>query len=73
MQIEGERLDSNESSLLTAQQLREASSDQLENLVQRLNLALRERGLPGLVRSQPPNVILGEPAPGESPENPASD
>jgi hypothetical protein len=38
-----------EDSLLTDQQLRDASLDQLEDLVQRFNLALQERGIPGLV------------------------
>ena len=43
-----------EESLLTDQQLREASLDQLEDLVQRINLALQERGMPGLVWRQTP-------------------
>jgi hypothetical protein len=38
-----------EDPLLTDQQLRDASLDQLEDLVQRINLALQERGMPGLV------------------------
>jgi hypothetical protein len=38
-----------EDPLLTDQQLRGASLDQLEDLVQRINLALQERGIPGLV------------------------
>jgi hypothetical protein len=41
-----------EDPLLTDQQLRDASLDQLEDLVQRINLALRERGMPGLVWRQ---------------------
>jgi hypothetical protein len=40
-------LDAHESPLLTDQQVRDASPDQLENLVEQINLALRERGLPG--------------------------
>ena len=43
-----------EGPLLTDQQLRDASLDQLEDLVQRINLALQERGMPGLVRRQTP-------------------
>jgi hypothetical protein len=43
-----------ESPLLTEQQLRDASLDQIEDLVQRLNLALQERGIPGLVWGTPP-------------------
>ena len=38
-----------EEPLLTDQQLRDASLDQLEDLVQRLNLTLPARGMPGLV------------------------
>jgi hypothetical protein len=40
--------------LLTDQQLRDASLDQLEDLVQRINLSLQERGMPGLVWRQTP-------------------
>ncbi len=36
-----------ERKLLTDQQLRDASRDQIENLIQRLNLILREREEPG--------------------------
>jgi hypothetical protein len=36
-----------ERKLLTDQQLRDASRDQIEDLVQRLNLILREREEPG--------------------------
>jgi hypothetical protein len=48
-------LGSHESLLLTDQQARDASPDQLEDLVEQINLALRglalrERGLPGLAR-----------------------
>ena len=73
MQTKGERLVAHESPLLTDQQVRDASPDQLEDLVEQINLALRERGLPGLARDQQPGVIPGDPAPGEGPENPASD
>jgi hypothetical protein len=38
-----------ERKLLTDQQLRDASVDQNEDLVQRMNLMMQERGLPGLV------------------------
>jgi hypothetical protein len=43
-----------EQQLLTDQQLRDASLDQIEDLVQRINLALQARGMPGVVRSTPP-------------------
>jgi hypothetical protein len=66
-------LDAHESPLLTDQQIRDASPDQLEDLVEQINLALRERGLPGLVRDQQRGLIPGDPAPGESLDNPASD
>jgi hypothetical protein len=35
--------------LITDQQLRAASVEQIEDLVQRINLMMRERGEPGLV------------------------
>jgi hypothetical protein len=38
-----------ERELLTDHQLRDASRDQLEDLVQRINLMLKARGEPGLV------------------------
>ena len=38
-----------ERQLLTDQQLRDASVDQIEDLVQRINLMMQERGQPGLV------------------------
>jgi hypothetical protein len=38
-----------EEELLTDQQLRDASVEQIENLVQRINLALQLRGMDGLV------------------------
>ena len=43
-----------EDPLLTDQQLREASVEQIEDLVQRINLALQQRGMPGLVWHQTP-------------------
>jgi hypothetical protein len=61
------------SPLLTDEQLREASLDQLEDLVQRINLALQVRGLPGVVWQQPPVDVSGETGPGESTIRPASD
>ena len=66
-------MDAHESPLLTDQQIRDASPDQLEDLVEQINLALRERGLPGLARDQQRGLIPGDPAAGESLDNPASD
>jgi hypothetical protein len=43
-----------ERQLFTDQQLRNASVDQIEDLVQRMNLMMQERGLPGLVWSTSP-------------------
>ena len=43
-----------EQPLLTDQQLRNASLDQIEDLVQRINLALQARGIPGLVWNMTP-------------------
>jgi hypothetical protein len=40
-----------EQQLLTDQQLRDASLDQIEDLVQRINLALQGCGTPGVVWS----------------------
>ena len=63
-----------ESPLLTDQELRDASLDQIEDLVQRVNLALQERGMPGLVWQQSPSAdVSGQPGPGESTERPATD
>jgi hypothetical protein len=62
-----------ESPLLTDRELREASLDRIEDLVQRVNLALQERGMPGLVWQQPPDDVSGQPGPGESTERPATD
>jgi hypothetical protein len=62
-----------ESPLLTDQELRDASLDQIEDLVQRVNLALQERGMPGLMWQQPPADISGHLGPGESTERPATD
>jgi hypothetical protein len=63
-------LDAHESPLLTDQQIRDASPDQLEDLVEQINLALRERGLPGLVRDQQRDVIPGYLAPGDFLDDP---
>jgi thymidylate synthase len=38
-----------ERQLLTDQQLKDASVDQIEDLVQRINLMMQRRGMPGLV------------------------
>ncbi len=62
-----------EEPLLTDEQLRNASFDQLEELVHRINLTLQERGLPGVVWQQPPVNVSGEVGPGESTIRPASD
>ena len=45
-----------ERKLLTDQQLRDASVDQIEDLVQRINLLMQERGEPGLVWRATPEV-----------------
>jgi hypothetical protein len=49
-----------ERKLLTDQQLRDASIDQIEDLVHRLNLALQDRGVPGLVWQRAPEGRAGE-------------
>jgi hypothetical protein len=53
-----------EEPLLTDHQLREASLEQLEDLVQRINLALQARGMPGLVWRRTPEdqPIASDPA-----------
>ncbi len=43
-----------EDPLLTDQQLRDASVEQIEDLVQRINLALQSRGMPALAWRQTP-------------------
>jgi hypothetical protein len=43
-----------EDPLLTDQQLRKASVEQIQDLVQRINLMMQERGVPGLVWRQTP-------------------
>jgi hypothetical protein len=48
-----------EHALLTDQQLGEASLDQIEDLVQRINLALHRRGMPGVVWRTPPEERSG--------------
>ncbi len=48
----GPTLFPHEKELLSDQQLRDASLEQIENLVQRINLALQRRGMDGLVWQQ---------------------
>ncbi len=60
-----------EEELLSDQDLREASFEQLVNLRDRVNLALRIRA--GREGAQMPPEELGHPRPGESPERPALD
>ena len=49
--------------LLTDQQLREASLDQINDLVARIDMMLRSRGEPGLVRPRPDDLPkLADPA-----------
>jgi hypothetical protein len=58
-----------ERKLLTDQQLRDASFDQLEDLVQRINLFMQWRGEPGLVWQTSPDyqpTSSGPPGPGAS-------
>jgi hypothetical protein len=56
-----------ERKLLTDQQLRDASIDQIEDLVHRLNLVLQERGVPGqLVWHRTSEDQAGEDHPGRS-------
>ena len=52
--------------LLTDQQLRDASLDQIEDLVHRMNLMLQERGVPGLVWQRAPEEQAGEDHPARS-------
>jgi hypothetical protein len=70
---ERKKLIPHESPLLTDQQLRDASLDQLEDLLRRINLALQGRGLPGVVWQQPPDDVSEQAGPGESTTRPASD
>jgi hypothetical protein len=60
-----------EEPLLTDKQLRDASLDQLEDLVQRINLALHERGMPVLVWQQEPNHSAEEQRHAPEPSDPA--
>jgi hypothetical protein len=60
-----------EEELLSDQDLREASIEQLVNLRDRVNLALQMRA--GQLGTQMPPEELGHPRPGESPERPALD
>jgi hypothetical protein len=55
-----------ERKLLTDQQLRDASIDQIEDLVHRLNLVLQERGVPRLVWQREPEDQAGEGHPAHS-------
>jgi hypothetical protein len=55
-----------ETPLVSEQQLRDASLDQIEDLVQRLNLALQERGMAGLVWQQEPEDRVEGDRPGSS-------
>ena len=49
-----------ETPLVSDQELREATLDQIEDLVQRLNLALGERGMAGVVWQREPEHRVGE-------------
>ena len=60
-----------EEELLSDQDLREATIEQLVNLRDRVNLALQIRA--GGEGAQIPPEELGHPRPGESPERPALD
>ena len=60
-----------EEELLSDQDLREASTEQLVNLRDRVNLVLQMRV--GAEGGQMPPEELGHPRPGESPERPALD
>jgi hypothetical protein len=67
MGAEGRReLLPHERPLLTDQQLRDASRDQIEDLVQRLNLMLQERREPGVVWQRSPEEQAGEDDPARS-------
>jgi hypothetical protein len=52
--------------LLTDHQLKDASIDQIEDLVHRLNLVLQERGVPGLVWQRAPEDRAEEGHPARS-------
>jgi hypothetical protein len=52
--------------LLTDQQLRDATIDQIEDLVHRLNLVLQERGVPGLLWQRASEDRPGEGHPARS-------
>jgi hypothetical protein len=60
-----------EEPLLTDKQIREASIDQLEDLVQRINFVLQERGMPGLLRQQEPGHSPEEQRHAPEPSDPA--
>ena len=55
-----------ERELLTDQQLRDASLDQIEDLVHRINLMLLERGVPELVWQRASEEQTGEDHPARS-------
>jgi hypothetical protein len=55
-----------ERELLTDQQLRDASLGQIEDLVQRINLMLQGRGVPGLVWQRASEEQAGEDHPARS-------
>jgi hypothetical protein len=59
-----------ERKLLTDQQLRDASLDQIEDLVQRLNLTLGERGMAGLVWQREPEDRAEKPV--QTPPTPST-
>jgi hypothetical protein len=60
-----------EEPLLTDKQLWDASLDQLEDLVQRINLALQERGMPVLMWQQAPDHSAEEQRHAPEPSDPA--
>ena len=52
--------------LLTDSQLKEASIEQMEDLVHRMNLMLKERGLPGVLWQRLPDDQVGDDHKGRS-------
>jgi hypothetical protein len=60
-----------EEPLLTDKHLRDASLNQLEDLVQRINLALQQRGMPLLVWQQEPDHSPEEQRHAPEPSDPA--
>ncbi len=59
--------------LLSDEDLREASTEQLENLRARVNLALQRRAEREGIQIPPEEQYTGQPRPGESTERPATD